>query len=409
MTVVNEAASAIVDDPSRVVPVFQPVIDLATGDVIGFEALARWPEHPEVNPLQAFDAARRAGQLGSMDWWCRRRAVEVAHSEGIDQSHTLFINVEPDSLSCPPPWASADNPWQDLIDADMQIVLELTERSLLFDPPTVLHTVASARRNGFGIALDDVGARPASIALLDLIAPDVVKFDRSITQMEECRRDAALTIGAAVTYARRYGATLLAEGIELADHVAAADLIGATLGQGYLYGRPGPLGTRMIPPSPAGLVDPRRARTVPLRTILDELHTTTTDLADIEQAFTRYEELAGHEPTPGCVLAALAGPRHVSAELGARYREIAERQMLVGMIGRGLGPRPIPGVRGPRTPTELTDGVFAAASIGGDHASAIIASACEGTDRYRWCVTTDRSIVADICRSIATDLAGGQV
>jgi len=123
------------------------------------------------------------------------------------------------------------------------------------------------------------------------------------------------------------------------------------------------------------------------------------------------ENSAAIEYAPGCVVAALRGPRHVGAELGVRYRAMARRHHLVGLSGAGLGHRPIPGVYGPATPTDSGDGVFAVAAIGADYAIAVIGRGVDGpvdtTDSYRWSVTTDRAVVADIARSTASDLSRG--
>lgn len=402
----------ILDDPSGVVPVFQPVVELSGRRIIGFEALARWPEFPGINPADAFDRARREGSLPGLDWWCRRRAVEVTRAHRMDPSRYLFINVEPHSMSTPPPWGSADDLLHEVLDDDTQIILELTERTLLSDPPAMLATVAWARRNSFGIALDDVGSRPECIALLDVIAPDVVKLDRDITQMTDVSVESATVISATADYARRHGATVLAEGIEQEFDATCADNMGATLGQGFLYGRPGPLPdlAPLAGPRPE-LISPTRGSIRPLADILADTPTTVGPLADVMAMCEVVENSAAIEYAPGCVVAALRGPRHVGAELGVRYRAMARRHHLVGLSGAGLGHRPIPGVYGPATPTDSGDGVFAVAAIGADYAIAVIGRGVDGpvdtTDSYRWSVTTDRAVVADIARSTASDLSRG--
>ncbi|GAA2058636.1 hypothetical protein GCM10009722_17630 [Williamsia deligens] len=399
--------SAILRDPSGVQPVFQPVVELATGRTVGHEALARWPGSPEVSPLEAFDAARRGGSAAAMDWWCRRRAVEGAHRHG--RGHHLFVNVEPDCLGTTPPWG----PTPSLADLDgsrsgIQLVLELTERTLMHDPVAVIAGVERARALGFGIALDDVGAIPECLGLLDLVAPDVVKLDRSITQMSGHGVDAAQAISAAGDLARRRGTTILAEGVETLEHEMTARAMGATLAQGYRYGRP--TKSRSAPSRLARttVVDPTRGRMRSLMTILDDAPSAVGDAHEALAACDLVESMAATEHHDGCVVTAMHGARHLSAELARRYRLLGDRHVLVGISAPGLGRAPRPGVRGPRTPELAHHDAFAVASIGVAHAIAVIAAPIDPdqpTQRVRWCVTTDRDVVADAARRITADLA----
>lgn len=407
---IRRGITHILDHPSRVAPVFQPIVRLDSRDVIGFEALARWPESPGVNPVEAFDVARTLGEVARLDWWCRRRAFETAVVDEMDRSQYLFMNVEPDTLASPPPWQD-DRLLADVEESGIQIVLELTERTLLSDPSTVLRTVEQSRRSGYGIALDDIGARVDGLALLDVIAPDVVKFDRGLTHMDESTIETALAITIAGEYARRHDVAIIAEGVETSAHERCAEQLGATLGQGFRYGRPGPLSdvAPLVGPRPR-LVDTTRGRVDPLRAISDRVPTAVGSLTDVLSMCDAVENAALEETTPGCVVAALQGARHISAEIAARYRDLARRQLLVGLTGPGLGRAPQPGVLGPLTPDTAPDDTFAVAVIAAGHAVAVIATAIDGPGRpgtgdYRWCITTDRTVVAEIARSIIVDLA----
>ncbi|MFD0839944.1 EAL domain-containing protein [Williamsia serinedens] len=401
--------SAILGDPSCVVPVFQPVVEPATGRTAGYEALARWPGLPDISPLEAFDAARRGGSAATMDWWCRRRAVEGVHRRGPGTARHVFVNVEPDCLAAPPPWG----PTPVLTDpagteTGVRVVLELTERTLLQDPPAVIAGVEWARALGFGIALDDVGALPECLALLDVIAPDVVKLDRSLTQMSAHGLEAARAINAAGDLARRRGSVILAEGVETDEHEDCALSMGATLAQGYRYGRPGPLPERAAEASPIRIVDSRRGRIRSLPDILDDAPTAVGDAREAVDACALVESLAASEHRAGCVVATMHGARHLSAEIAGRYRGLSGRHAFVGISAPGLGPSPRPGVRGPRSPELPDPGAFAVASIGADHAVAVLAAPLVASDprgSVRWCITTDRDVVADIARAVIGTLA----
>ncbi len=401
--------AAILGDPSCVEPVFQPVVEPATGRTAGYEALARWPGLPGISPLEAFDAARRSGSAASMDWWCRRRAVEGVHRRGPGTARHVFVNVEPDCLAAPPPWG----PTPVLADPDgtqtgIRVVLELTERTLLVDPPSVVAGVEWARALGFGIALDDVGALPESLALLDVIAPDVVKLDRSLTQMSAHGLEAARAISAAGDLARRRGSLILAEGVETDEHERCALAMGATLAQGYRYGHPGPLPANPAESSPIQIVDNRRGRIRSLPDILDDTPSAVGDAREASDACALVESMAASEHRAGCVVATMHGARHLSAEVAGRYRGLSGRHAFVGISAPGLGPSPRPGVRGPRSPELPDPGAFAVASIGADHAVAVVAAPLIASDprgSVRWCITTDRDVVADTARAVIGTLA----
>lgn len=168
-------------DRRQVSVIFQPVVDLASSRVMGFEALARGPQHsPFAMPAAMFEHAYAVGRAFELDWICRAAAFRAALNAGLPPDFTLFVNVEPAALraECPP----------DLLEtirtgmSELNIVVELTERYLADDPAAVLDAAAAARAEGLGIAIDDVGAEPASLAMMPLVHPDIIKLDLSLIQ-----------------------------------------------------------------------------------------------------------------------------------------------------------------------------------------------------------------------------------
>jgi EAL domain-containing protein (putative c-di-GMP-specific phosphodiesterase class I) len=117
------------------------------------------------------------------------------------------------------------------------VVHELTERGLVQRPAEVLRAVEDLRSKQWGIALDDLGADWRSLALLPFVRPDVVKLDMDLVAQPIDERAARLG-KAARAYAEWSGARVLAEGLESHAHVERALALGATLGQGWLFGRP---------------------------------------------------------------------------------------------------------------------------------------------------------------------------
>lgn len=155
-------------------PVFQPIVSLHDGQTVGYEALARGPAGTVFHAPQAlFRHAARVGRLAELDWICRAAACRDALAAVLPWRIPLFINAEPATLRAPPP--------RDLVEIirtaskRLQMVIEMTERSVNSDPAALLAAVVLLRRWGMRIALDDVGADPASLTVMPLISPDVIK------------------------------------------------------------------------------------------------------------------------------------------------------------------------------------------------------------------------------------------
>jgi hypothetical protein len=132
--------------------------------------------------------------------------------------------------------------------------MEFTERDVAADPAALLTATAAHRAAGHGVALDDVGADPASLALMPFVHPDIVKLDLRLLHNPDAPQTARV-VNAVVAHAERTGALILAEGIEREAHLAVARSMGAALGQGWLLGRPA-----QLPP-----VRPHRSHPAPAR------------------------------------------------------------------------------------------------------------------------------------------------
>jgi EAL domain-containing protein (putative c-di-GMP-specific phosphodiesterase class I) len=226
--------------------VYQPIVTLGDGAVVGFEALARGPSGTLwTRPDALISYAAAVGRLPELDWICRAQACRGAMAAGLPSGMALFINIEPASSRTPCPADLA----QVLTEAagHLLIVAEVTERAIADDPTGLLAVIDELRRQANGIALDDVGAEPSSQAIMPLIDPDVIKLDRDVVQRPDTAWSATV-VEAVRAQVDRTGAAILAEGIETAAHLTAAVKAGATFGQGYLFGRPGPLPRDLQPP-----------------------------------------------------------------------------------------------------------------------------------------------------------------
>ena len=230
--------------------------------------------------------------------------------------------------------------------------MEVTERAVARDPAGLLAAVARARAVGWGVALDDVGAAPGSLAVLPFVHPDVIKLDLRLVQ-GRTTAEVARIVNAVRAKAERTGARILAEGIETRRHLEIARALGATVGQGWLYGRPGPLPEATRPPripldllpEPAAVEDQTpfevvSAERVPERAPKDLLLSMSMHIED--------KGLDAAEP--GVLLACFQEARHFTPGTRARFGLLAGRAALTGALGAGMPAAPAPGSAGPPSP-----------------------------------------------------------
>jgi diguanylate cyclase (GGDEF)-like protein len=218
--------------------VFQPIVDLSSGELHGFEALAR-PEglgaHGSVENL--FAAALRLGLGIDLDWFCRRAALDG--SRQLPDPATLFINVTVAGLL--DPLHGVDQTLM-LLDwagrKPTEVVLELSEREPVADKVRLAEVLASYREAGLRFALDDVGEGHSTFEILAISAPEFVKVARSLVAGAGSNPAARAVIESLVTFARASGALVIAEGLETPADVRAMTSLGVDLGQGYGLGRP---------------------------------------------------------------------------------------------------------------------------------------------------------------------------
>ncbi len=393
-----------------VTTVFQPIVEIESGSVIGYEALARGPEgSPLQRPDRLFAAAVAAGRVDELDWLCRATAVRAALDAGLGRSAALFLNCEPSSVGTPCPADHAEI-WERAV-AELDLVLEITERALTDRPAELSREVGGHRAAGRGIALDDIGADVRSLALLPLIEPDVIKLDLRLVQ-DRPSTDQAAIVSAVAAERERTGASILAEGIENDDHLAVARTLGATLGQGWLWGRPGPLLTRRgrpwsrRPVAPSELV----GRT-PYEVIAAERPPAQATKSLLLPMSHHMENRALRIGEGAVVLAAFQDARHFTPHTVRRYEMLARGASLVAALGVGLGEEPVPGVRGAHI--EVDDplvGEWSVIVIGPHFAGALVAqdlgdTGSEPDRRFLFTTAYDRGLVIAAARTLLARIA----
>src|SRR4051794_29967222 len=218
------------------VPMFQPVVSLPDERVVGFEALARWPMFVTVTPQNVFSFANASRRADVLDQQCVDASVRAALGADLPQNSLLLINTEPAVAHI----SRASHPALSDACERFQVVFELTERQLLAHPQALLEKVAAIRADGIAVAVDDVGAQPDSLAVLDVLDPDIVKLDMTVIQNSP-ERDRAATLTGVLAHHERTGALIIAEGVETEEHLEQALAVGAGFAQGFRFGHAAPL------------------------------------------------------------------------------------------------------------------------------------------------------------------------
>jgi PAS domain S-box-containing protein len=210
----------------------QPIVDLATGAVVGGEALSRFAGSPAQGPDRWFADALDVGFGSELELTVIRLAL--AKLKAMPKSAYLSINMSPSTAS--------STAFIDLLGcSDValdRVVIELTEHSDVSDYAVLRIALANLRGMGVRIAIDDTGAGFASLSHVLKLRPDIVKLDIDLIRgihNDPARRS---LVSGLVSFAKEIGTQLLAEGIETADELSTLRQIGVMYGQGYYLGTP---------------------------------------------------------------------------------------------------------------------------------------------------------------------------
>lgn len=230
----------VLADRSQPRLVFQPIVDLQRGLIVGYEALARFDGPPSESPDRWFGAAARLGVAPQLE----ARVLRVARAAlpSLPPNCFLTVNISPSVLCSPEVQAVLEAPG-----SLFPMVLELTEQSEVADAEDAAQALDRYRSRGLAVALDDVGDGYSGLGRLLSLRPQMVKLDRSLTKdadRDEAQRAVAQAVG---TLSSRLDAWLLVEGIERPQQLETFVRLGAALGQGTLLGAAGPMWPALDP------------------------------------------------------------------------------------------------------------------------------------------------------------------
>jgi diguanylate cyclase (GGDEF)-like protein len=239
----SDAALAIAEVVARgqLRPVYQPIVDLASGRVLGVEGLIRpVAPAPFPDPGALFSAAASSGHTVSLDLTCFETIVRGARLLEPDQF--LSVNLSPITVEAPEFGAPVlQSILARLHFPPSRIVLELTEREEIRDVDKVRGRLEACRSAGMRLAADDVGAGNAGLRLLSEMQFDIIKVDLELVRRSSASATSSAVIESVVALAAHTNAMVIGEGVEEDAQVSQLAALGVTAGQGYLLGRPGPL------------------------------------------------------------------------------------------------------------------------------------------------------------------------
>ena len=225
-------------DHGQFLPFFEPQVDLANGEVIGFEVLARWNHALSgvIGPDVFIPVAEEIGLIGRLSQQVISDALREAAEW--DAGIKISVNISPSQLA--DGWL-AQRIVRILSETGFpaeRLVIEITESSLFADMDMARSIVTSLKNQGIQLALDDFGTGFSSLAHLRSLPFDIIKIDRSFVMNVSEKRESAAIIRAVTTLADSLSVPVCVEGIENEDAYNAVLRLGGTIGQGWYFGKP---------------------------------------------------------------------------------------------------------------------------------------------------------------------------
>ena len=220
------------------VPYFEQQIDLKTGELVGFEMLARWvsPVRGFISPDDFIPVAEETGMIGDLSMSIIRKALLEA--KNWDPKLTISVNISPVQLK--DPWL-AQKIVKLLVETGFpanRLEVEITESSLFKNLSLAQSIVGSLKNQGIQIALDDFGTGYSSLAHLRALPFDRIKIDRSFVSSMMENTESAAIVSAIAGLGASLDVPITAEGIEDSAIIEKLAALGCTKGQGWHFGQP---------------------------------------------------------------------------------------------------------------------------------------------------------------------------
>ena len=223
---------------------YQPLIDLKSGEVAGFEALARWSheDRGEISPTEFIPVAEESGLILTLGRWAMDRAATTLadwdRQNGEPLPVYVGVNLSAIQVARDDIAAVVQSALRSSGLAGERLTLELTESSIVQDPARAQRVFDALKALNATVAMDDFGTGYSSLAYLQRLPIDVLKIDRSFVTGMMVDPDSIAIVRAVLSLADALGMSTTAEGIETVELATTLATLGCSSGQGYYFARP---------------------------------------------------------------------------------------------------------------------------------------------------------------------------
>jgi len=223
---------------------YQPIVDLKTAEIKGFEALIRWyhPQRGMVSPNDFIPLAEEMGFINTIGWWVMEEGCRQLRSwwdNGLAQEMTLNLNLSAYQIQDSNLLKRIDRLMQSSQMPTSALKLEITE-SVFIENDRTIKTLHALKERGFQMALDDFGTGYSSLSYLHSLPIDILKVDKSFVQQIGDEHRQCNLVTAILGIAQTLNLAIVAEGIETPHQLATLQALNCDLGQGYLFAAPLP-------------------------------------------------------------------------------------------------------------------------------------------------------------------------
>jgi diguanylate cyclase (GGDEF)-like protein len=223
---------------------YQPLVDLKTGEVSGFEALARWhhPDRGEISPVEFIPVAEESGLILHLGRWAMDRATTTLAGWDAEAGEKLPVNI---AINLSAIQVARDD-ITSMVGGALRtsgltgdrLTLELTESAIVQDPARAIRVFDALKALNARVAMDDFGTGYSSLAYLQRLPIDVLKIDRSFVCGMMVDPDSVAIVRAVLSLAEALGMSTTAEGVESRELATTLAALGCVSGQGYFFARP---------------------------------------------------------------------------------------------------------------------------------------------------------------------------